>query len=1544
MDGEPAKGYLPITALYPKLNHQGTAYTISWESQPKALYEELVAKGYTHATVAVRNPAGTYTGSNLVALAGDGGGAGRQCLPEGTFVSFDGEPNAGADGNPETEILLDWNYLLTDSDGDGAPDCPHDGFHIYRGGEQVGDVGSTVAEYLDRGLLAGTSYVYTLYAYNEDGQADNYASVEVATHAENEAPIATDTEEGWTQGQDAYTGSFVASDPDGDVLTYYVADAYVKDTDTGNVWGSVSYDTASPTFTITVTDATWYGSSYIDFTVSDPHNEHDDGRVTISMAEAVNEHPVASSSSETVNEDGSLDATAVASDPENGSLIYHVVSQPQNGSLANGIDGTGNYTYDPSAEWHGTDYFTFRVEDPEGNISNVAQVTITVVSVNDAPEITITGDNPYDVMFTDPGTYVDPGALWSDVEDGSGLTAVSGDIVNLANSGNYYIKYDYTDTDGAPADQETRTVRVNLGAVHDLAVSQNEGAPSQALDLNWSEPHTPTAGDPGYIAEANIIFKIYCQQSQSEEPIAIATTSPFIDTGDWLDGGLQPDTEYTYWITRHDTNGYYLQAQDGNTASGRTASQSTTPSPWYLSVLDGIPEPWHQCRLEWSPTVEETDITEFNLYQKKAEDTSWDLVYTVDVSDGIFPDDLNHLLSDLDPDTQYQFYVTAANSAGESVPSNTAEFTTSLVPTGVLTADTDEVGESAVVTVTGVIPNGWGYTTEDPGDETDVTQWPNVTLVTNGSMSDTAAYPAGSHEVWVAGIGYSDPTHHIQFETYSGISPDVTPEAAIAQDNVTLSCSVPHSGSNDWTSVFYAVDLVGWAGNPGDSLLGTSFINGLPDESGDFSVDVSMHPPGVYDVTFIGAYNEDGDQEQCGTQSSAITFHRYRGIDDILVQVTGHDGIPDNVNITVFGTGPDTPHGWRYSTSGPPVDESGNILTDLNNWEGSVFVEGEVAPAGTNKTITIDQAGTYTLFAMACWADGTPIVAANTHHGFVFYPRVVVRPHPYMGLTEVTLTKDGGDITITAKGDYHHWHYTVNELFTTSRNGAMIDPAEGTEVLSGETATFTPDKNGKYVIYVAAVDHRHRLVPGSPTAGVAAVHVRLFLWGDIPTIDPPSTYDPQAIVLPGGVFAQYPETIDADGKSTGPVTVTDVEFSAAIGFASVPTLTAMAAYGDFGFRSLIMLHQSVGADFFNSSSVDFNADVANGFVTTDNSIMEAMSGTLETGIGTGIMHLEEALDFPAAYVGWRLDEMYKNGDVDFQAWDQVVNGGSIQIPYQNEDTGETEIYHNVANTVRWQYHVTNPLTNPRGGAFYDPQRTAESDLRKKLADDMDSPYTSAYMYETLNMPVKTYAASGAWNDKARIAHSWSDLKLDRDLSGRGARYCPKQKIATIPVDPYFGNGPIEDVNISSTTGDRENLDISNLPFTHGPIDWHWDIGFSHAYTWASVAGSSIVHRGDVQDWDTYVCYKEWMGVDPDTLVTLPMEEQSQFIQREWDYEWNETPELPATGQRRDEWLFVVYLEAAVLGLELETSGWEPPADEVARYSGVNARHKALVKK
>jgi hypothetical protein len=88
----------------------------------------------------------------------------------------------------------------------------------------------------------------------------------------------------------------------------------------------------------------------------------------------INEAPVAFNCTDTVDENGSVDITLVATDADNDPLIYSMVDQPLNGAVS--INGN-TAAYTPDSGYYGSDSFTFKANDGTDD-SNVATINITV--------------------------------------------------------------------------------------------------------------------------------------------------------------------------------------------------------------------------------------------------------------------------------------------------------------------------------------------------------------------------------------------------------------------------------------------------------------------------------------------------------------------------------------------------------------------------------------------------------------------------------------------------------------------------------------------------------------------------------------------------------------------------------------------------------------------------------------------------------------------------------------------------------------------------------------------------------------------------------------------------------------------------------------------------------------------------------------------------------------------------------------------------------------------------------------------------------------
>ncbi len=202
-----------------------------------------------------------------------------------------------------------------------------------------------------------------------DGALTSHAAVGLTVNAVNDAPVAATVSLTTTEDV-AAKGAISAADVDGDVLTYSVK--------SGAAHGEAQVDAKSGK--VTYLPARDFNGADA-FTV-----EVSDGQASVPVevkvaVAAVNDAPVASAASFSVDEDTKLTGQLQATDVDNATLAYRVLTAPKHGALT--IGPTGASSYVPARDFHGADEFSFEVSD--GALTSHAAVTLTVNAVNDAP-------------------------------------------------------------------------------------------------------------------------------------------------------------------------------------------------------------------------------------------------------------------------------------------------------------------------------------------------------------------------------------------------------------------------------------------------------------------------------------------------------------------------------------------------------------------------------------------------------------------------------------------------------------------------------------------------------------------------------------------------------------------------------------------------------------------------------------------------------------------------------------------------------------------------------------------------------------------------------------------------------------------------------------------------------------------------------------------------------------------------------------------------------------------------------------------------------
>jgi VCBS repeat-containing protein len=239
------------------------------------------------------------------------------------------------------------------------------------------------------------------------------ASRDFTFTATNRVPVASSGTLTVDEDSVANPGTLVATDADGDALTYSIVTpaSHGTATITNAATGAYTY----------TPDADYNGADSFTFKANDGLADSNTATISVTV-DPLPDAPVASNGTLTVNED-SVDnpGTLVATDADGDPLTFSIVTPASNGTAVITNATTGAYTYTPNAGYDGGDSFTFKAND--GTVdSNTATITITVVP-HPAPAVT-------DIT---PNTHENTGRLTVTNLAGTGFRA--GATVQLQKSG-----------------------------------------------------------------------------------------------------------------------------------------------------------------------------------------------------------------------------------------------------------------------------------------------------------------------------------------------------------------------------------------------------------------------------------------------------------------------------------------------------------------------------------------------------------------------------------------------------------------------------------------------------------------------------------------------------------------------------------------------------------------------------------------------------------------------------------------------------------------------------------------------------------------------------------------------------------------------------------------------------------------------------------------------------------------------------------------------------------------------------------------------------
>lgn len=364
----------------------------------------------------------------------------------------------------------------------------------------------------------------------------------------NNAPVAVD---GTLSLASSTTGTLVATDADGNSLTYSIVSAPAK--------GSVTITNAA---TGAFTFSPLAGSGVTSFTFKANDGSLDSNTSTVIVAFNGNQAPVSTGESQTFNEDNSFSGTVDATDAESDSLVYSIVTGPTKGSVTLNA-ATGAYTYTPNADANGSDSFTFKASDRVLS-SNTSTVSLTITAVNDDPTLTAIS-----AQTTDEDTTITGIAFTADEGGGADenaqsvtVSATSSNTTIVANTG---IAVTCNDAGNGCAGTISITPVANAFGTTTITVTASDGAltTQRTFDLTVvSVNDVPVANNLAVSTAKNVAVSVKLFASDPVEGSPL-TYSIVANPQNGTLTGAAPDLTYTPNNNYAGSDTFTYQAHDG---------------------------------------------------------------------------------------------------------------------------------------------------------------------------------------------------------------------------------------------------------------------------------------------------------------------------------------------------------------------------------------------------------------------------------------------------------------------------------------------------------------------------------------------------------------------------------------------------------------------------------------------------------------------------------------------------------------------------------------------------------------------------------------------------------------------------------------------------------------------------------------------------------------------------------------------------------------------------------------------------------------------
>ena len=287
--------------------------------------------------------------------------------------------------------------------------------------------------------------------------------------------------------------------------------------------------------------------------------------VTMSGTSTNNAPVVVTTDDVNTTEDSNITGVLTATDIDSSSLSFNIDTNTTHGTIV--LDTNGSFTYSPTANFNGTDWFIFNVTDGESN-STDTNITINVTAVNDLPTVEVNGSTASSISietadgnFTisyDANDTIDDENVTVTVNDDNADGNVTLDTnaktltylkdANATRGTGKYFTVIFSDGSGVDVN---RTVNISLNnAIPTLTIDANVSSLSMNEDGNSSNNTIVISDGDG----DNITISIETAANNGT-----ATLSDYSITGD------ENSTTYTYTPTAnfYGTDSFVLKFDDG---------------------------------------------------------------------------------------------------------------------------------------------------------------------------------------------------------------------------------------------------------------------------------------------------------------------------------------------------------------------------------------------------------------------------------------------------------------------------------------------------------------------------------------------------------------------------------------------------------------------------------------------------------------------------------------------------------------------------------------------------------------------------------------------------------------------------------------------------------------------------------------------------------------------------------------------------------------------------------------------------------------------